>query len=50
MIIKDISDQILDASILLDKVVAWESLPQIYLELSNNSPRTGTIVLDWRGA
>jgi len=50
MIIQDISEQILDASILLDKVVAWESLPQVYLELSNNSPRTGTIVLDWRGA
>lgn len=50
MIINDISEQILDASILLDKVVAWESLPKIYLELSKNSPRTGTIVLDWRGA
>jgi threonine dehydrogenase-like Zn-dependent dehydrogenase len=50
MIIKDISDQILDANILLDKVVSWESLPQIYSELSKGSARTGTVVLDWRGA
>ena len=49
-IVQNISRGILNPEALLDKVVCWESLPQIYSDLSIGSSRLGTIVLNWRGA